>query len=212
MNSKSRWLFFGTILLVLVGVLSFAAVGKRITSMDFGTIYSNLQDYNEGRSGTVFAAGEYPSINGIAYYHFKTSRGSIMLACSLDDFNSWIDSRKRWKFGQTSQPVGQDAFFKNETDSEETLELAYRRHNLGVCFRNSPVREYRGGRPIFTTEADKKELEDTARMLDDAIRHGNSTIKVEDVRLYQVVGYRVKSLVGGICWMVYSFFHPNAHM
>lgn len=211
-NRTRRWLLVGVATLVLVGALSFVTVGERITSIDLSTVYPNLQNHNGGRGDTVIRAGEYPAIKGITYYYFKTSRGSIMLACSLDDFNSWIDSRRRWKIGRTSEPIGQDAFFMNRTASEETLELAYRRHNLGVCFRNGPVREYRGGRPIFTTEADKTELEQTARMLDDAIRHGNPTIKVENVRLYQVVSYKVRRFVGGLCWMLYGLFHPNAHM
>ena len=197
------FLIFGAVLLIPVGLLSITTVSKRITSIDFSTIYPNIQDYNDGRVGTVLSAREYPSVTGIVYYHFKTSRGSIMLACSLDDRNSWIDSRKRWMIGQTSQPLGEDAFFKNETESEETMELAYRRYNLGVCFRISPV---------FTTEADKKELEETARKLDDAIRQGDPTINVEKVRVYQVVGSTVKGLILELFLRLLFLFYPNAHM
>lgn len=197
MKKKYRWLLIGALLIglaLLFVVLSTVRVGRRVKSIDLGQIYTNIQDFSEGREGFVIRAGEYPSMVGIAYYHFKTSRGSISLACCSDDFNSWINSRHHWEIGPTSQSIGEEAFFKNETQSEGTLELAYRRHNLGVCFRNHPKREYRGGRPVFTTAADKKELEHAAKILDDAILQSSPAIKIEDVWLYQVVGHKVEFL------------------
>jgi len=204
-----RRVVLGSVVVAVVGLLATVKVGKRITSIDLSTIYPAIEDSNEGRSGTVISAGDYPSFRGIAYYHLQTSRGSITLACSVDDSNSWIDSRKSWKIGPASQRIGDDVFFKNETDSEETLELAYRRHNLGVCFRNSPNREYRGGRPIFTSETDKKELEETARKLDNALLAGNARIQTEDVRFYQVVSHKLRSSVGnGYLWITYHLLGP----
>src|SRR5207249_4035373 len=120
-----------------------------------------------------------------------TPRGSISLACCLEDQDAWIASRRKWELGPTSQSIGDESFFKNETSSGETLELAYRRLNVGLCFRSNPVREYRLGLPVFTPDRDKREMEETAQILEEAILKGHASVQIADIRLRHVVGRKV---------------------
>jgi hypothetical protein len=196
-HTKRRAFFFGgvllgTICLASTGLLS---CGKRIVSIDLSRMYPNLRA--DSRIDTaVIIAGAYPWSSGPThYYYFKTPRGSIRLACQLDDFDSWIGPGKRWETGQTSQPIGDLGFFMNDGGSEGTMELGYRRYNLDVRLNNQPIRAYRDGRPIFESELDKKELEAAARVLDDAIRRGTPSVKTENVRVYQAVWAGLRILV-----------------
>jgi len=204
------WLIAGIILIGLPFLLT-RPVQKRVTSIDLRTIYPAIQDYHEGRSGYVMTAGEYATAPGMAFYHFKVPTGAISLTCSLDDLNSWIQSRRHWQKGPASLPFGNEAFFKNETESEETFELAFRRLNVSVCLRLSPIHGFRDGHSVVS-EADKRDLEQTAKLLDDAIRNGNPGIKFEDVRLYQIVSAKVTSFIGKLLWGLFSLFDRQPHM
>jgi hypothetical protein len=195
-----------------IGLILSANPVTRITFIDLKAVFPNLYDHNEGRTSSVFSAGPYPSNSSIEYFFFRTTRGSIGVACCLEDLNSWIESRKTFMTGPPSRPIGDDAFFKNETPSNpETLDLAYRRYNLGVCFRDNPRREYRNGRPVITDE-DKTELEQAAQALDAAIQKGNPGIKIEVIGRYGIAAHKMKRFVGGIAWLLYALFHPNGRM
>ena len=190
-------LYFGLILVGL-GLLSSLSVGKRVTSVDLRSVYPNIEDYNDGRSGYVLTAPRS------ADYRLATSDGGITLNFYLNNSHTFVQSRRKWQKEETSQPIGDEAFFNNETESEETFKLIYRRHNLAVCFGISPIHGSTNGRRCFS-QTDRQELETTAKILDDAIHPGNPSVKVEDVRFYQVIGSKTWDFVTG-CIMTGGYF------
>lgn len=207
---KVAWLVPAGLLLAAAAItpLGSRIVNRRVTSIDLSGIYTNIQSYNEGRDGFVLRAGNYPSSTGTAFYYLKTPRGSILLVCCLEDQDAWIASRRRWEVGPTSQSIGDESFFKNETGSGDMLELAYRRLNVGVCFRSSPKREYRLGLPVFTPEQDKWEMLEAAQILEQAILEKQPSVQFEEIRLRHDVARKVEDSLRYFLWMFYFFAHP----
>ena len=185
---------------IAISILGRRSVGERITSVNLSGIYTNIQSYNEGRDGYVLTTGKYPSASGMAWYYLKNTGGSISISCMLEDRDAWIASRRHWETGPTSNPIGDQSFFKNETTSPETLELAYRRYNLGVCFR---------GQSVSAPEANRREMEEAAKALDDAILKRNPNVHLETVRLSLVAGQRAESFLFPFLWIFYLFAHPD---
>lgn len=200
---------YAVVIAVLIGltILSCVKVGKRVTALDLNKIYATTNIvYGYGHLITV---GKYPSQNGIGYYAFQTYRGKVWVNCIVTDFSKSLVRGSR-QMGATSEPIGDEAFFPYE-GSDPRLELAYRRFNVIVYFKDDPQREYRDGIPVFTIDADKKELEQAAKTLDAAILSQSEGVKTETVRGYQVIVARAKDLVSGLFWTVYLIFHPDFH-
>jgi len=115
------------------------------------------------------------------------------------------------QFGGTSEPIGDEAFFQYDLHVDSRLELAYRRFNTMVYFKADPSIPYRRGEENLRMDADKKELEQVAKVLDDAILNRNPNISVENIRVHQVVGARIKGVAQGLVWFIHSLYHPGFH-
>ena len=103
------------------------------------------------------------------------------------------------------QPIDEQAFYGDwRHGANKDLELAYRRLNVSAVFHFDPSKPN-----VIATGEYKADLENSANVLDQAILHRNPCIQSEDVRLGQVLGWKVKQFPGIIFW-VYSLFSPNA--
>jgi len=201
-RSKLVWLLPIGIVVGLIAIppLGHRRVVERVTSVNLRGIYTNIQSYNEGRDGYVLTALK----NSSAWYYLQDTDGSIAISCRLEDqADKWISSRRQWETGPTSQPIGDQSFFKNETRSPETLELAYQRLNLGVCFR--------GHHAVSAPDANKREMEDAAKTLDEAISKRNPNVRVETVHLSLVASQsqRTQSFLFRFLWIFYLFANPD---
>ena len=186
-------------------VLSPMKVGKRITSIDLSRLYLKIDDYYEGRKGYVQRTGAYPSNGGGDYYHFPTTNGSVTIRCTLDDFDGRMGYFRKEKKAETSQPIGEQAFFGDwRHGADKDLELAYRRLNVSAIFGFSASKPN-----VIATGEYKVDLETSAKILDQAILDEDPCIQSEDVQLGQVVGWKVKQLPNFV-FRFYSLFSPKS--
>ncbi len=147
-------------------------------------------------------------MGGGDYYHFPVTNGSVTIQCMLDDLDGWIRNLRKEKKQETSQNIGEQAFFGDwRHGANKDLALAYRRLNVSAVFRFESMTWSKTN--VIATGEYKADLENSAKVLDQAILHGDPSIQSEDMRLGQVVGWKAKQLPGFVFW-VYSLFSPKS--
>lgn len=209
LKGRLVWSVLGLLAAGIAMLLS-QEVDKRVTYIDLGTIYGNLRDYYDaGRTVFLLRSGGYPSIGDGGDFHYSITNGLITLGCSLNDVGP-VPNLRVYRKASSSRVIGDESFFENYTTTEERFELAYRRYNVNACFRISPIHGFREGR-FSCSDTDKAEMEMAAALLDNAILCAGPNVKVEEVRLYQVVGYKIRVFAGGISYLIGRLFHPGGH-
>ncbi len=185
---KSPWqvmLLAGIAAVVTVIAAGHCKVGQRVASIDFKAVYPNIQPYGGGSGSCEMAAGVYPNLQGTSAFAFKTPHGGIALDCTFRDEVYGAAYFRDATASPTSQPIGSESFF--DVLAGTRIRLNYRRHNLGVIFSGT----------------DKAEMEEAARNLDAAIMKGNPKIRMQDIELRQVTGFKLSVYFAPLSWILY---------
>jgi hypothetical protein len=196
---KKKYLVVAGILVGLATILSIN-VDTRVTRIDFNKLYSTTNIYERDYGHKVLAR-EYPSQDILGFYVFPTQRGTMWISCIARDYDKHFVGSNSRRVGPTSQVIGDESFFEYQ-GIDSRLTLAYRRFNVIAYFKDDPKFELHNGSANTALEADKKELESTAKILDDAILKKNPAIGEEQVPAFWIVWTGVRDWIGGMIFLM----------
>jgi hypothetical protein len=206
--ARGKCLVFGSIVAGLA-ILSVVNVEKRVTAINFDGLYGATSIYEQSEGHQIIVR-EYPSQEILGFYVFATPRGSMSVSCILSDFSKSL-IRSSHQMGATSHAIGDESYFQYQ-GIDPKLELAYRRYNAIVSFKSAPDKveahyEDSERRSASSLDADKKELERIAMILDQAILNGNPNVKLENIKAYQIASVCIRGLIARMLWTRFAPKH-----
>lgn len=174
---------------------------RRIVSINLNGIFPTLSDPQ--KSGTLLKAAEYPSSGSSFYYYIPTTNGSVRLQLEFSDYNP-MEYWRQYKVSPAPQLLGEESFYElaHPSRDEDTMELVYRRLNLTAHFRHDPVHGRSGNRLLYTDQ-DRKEVEQVARTLDEALAQPSLNVAFQEVPSSRLASDNFRNLITGLLWFVW---------